>query len=349
MKNIFVLILLLSSNQFFSQKIKIQLTDKDNIPVENAQIFSDSTIIDKTNSKGFFSVNTKKYDKIIIVKEDYYDTIISLEKMTNKIQIRKIKAILLEEVIVTNFKVENILDSVYKNIKTLKNISFTSNLHFYNIFKNEQDTLTFINKRLLYKGKDGYYCENEKNIINNFKLTPDRRPIYSLRNNEIYFNFSYLHSNEPYLSTELLFIIKNKKEFNYSLSKSDGLYKIEFEHKKSNKEFPYNGYLIVDIEDFGIYEFNCLSSIDKKNKRNVVIKDNIINFKILNEESFIKYNKNESGKYELVTYRFDSQLQVLDGYFKNSIFTNKCRKEPTLSFDFSKIKKIDLATYKIIK
>ncbi|OYQ50381.1 hypothetical protein CHU92_00100 [Flavobacterium cyanobacteriorum] len=133
MKNIFVLILLLSSNQFFSQKIKIQLTDKDNIPVENAQIFSDSTIIDKTNSKGFFSVNTKKYDKIIIVKEDYYDTIISLEKMTNKIQIRKIKAILLEEVIVTNFKVENILDSVYKNIKTLKNISFTSNLHFYNI------------------------------------------------------------------------------------------------------------------------------------------------------------------------------------------------------------------------
>ncbi len=91
MKNIIILILLLSSNQFFSQKIKIQLTDKDNIPVENAQIFSDSTIIDKTNSKGFFSVNIKKYDKIIIVKEDYYDTIISLEKVTNKIQIRKIK------------------------------------------------------------------------------------------------------------------------------------------------------------------------------------------------------------------------------------------------------------------
>jgi hypothetical protein len=70
---------------------------------------------------------------------------------------------------------------------------------------------------------------------------------------------------------------------------------------------------------------------------------------MLNEEIFIKYNKNEKGKYDLVSYNFDSTLQSLNGDIKNYIFYNKCRIEPTLNFDNSHTKKIDLTTYKIIK
>jgi hypothetical protein len=78
----------------------------------------------------------------------------------------------------------------------------------------------------------------------------------------------------------------------------------------------------------------------------VVFNDELFNYKILNEDLFIKYNKNENGKYDLVSYNFDSSIQSLNGNFKNYIITNKCRKEPTFSYDISKTKKIDLTTYK---
>ena len=120
-------------------------------------------------------------------------------------------------------------------------------------------------------------------------------------------------------------------------------------HKNKNKDFPYTGYFIIDIDDYGIYEFRCITTIDDKNKRNVVFNSNIINYRILNEECFIKYHKNENGKYELVTYNFDSELLTLDGFFKNSKIKNKCRKESTYPFEITDTKKIDLSTYQLIK
>lgn len=350
MKHLIILFTVLISNQIFSQKTKIQILNlEDNRPIENAQIYADSILIDKTNKEGNFNISIKKIKKISIIKEDYYDTIINTNAINKNIYLRKINAIILKEVVVTNLSVENILDSIYNNMRKLKNISITQNLHFFNSFTTGSDTLSYINKRLLYKNRDGYYCENDNGIVNNFKLTKDKRPLYFIKKGEIYFNYNYLHFSEPYISPELQIVTKYIKEFEYSIIKSDGFYKIIFEHKKNNKEFPYTGYLIIDIDDYGIYEFKCITSIDKKNKRNVIFKNNIINFRILNEESFIKYNKNENGKYELVTYKFDSELLTLDGYFKDSIFTNKCRKETTFTFDDSKTKKIDLSTYKLIK
>lgn len=350
MKYLLILFLFVISNQFFAQKTKIQILNfEDNIPVENVHIYNDSILIDKTNKDGFFKINTSKINKISIIKEDFFDTIVNISNVNKTIYLKKINAIVLKEVIISNLRVESILDSTYSNIKKLKNISISQNLHFFNSLTAGNDTLSYINKRLLYKNRDGYYCENDNKIINNFKLTTDKRPIYFLKNNEIGFNYNYIHFSEPYISPELQIITKFKENFTYSLIKSDGYYKITFEHKKGNKEFPYNGFLIIDCEDYGIYEFSCKTTIDKRNKRNILFKDDIINFRILNEESFIKYRKNENGKYELITYKFDSQLLTLDGYFKGIIFTNKCRKEPTFSFDYNNIKKIDLSTYKLIK
>jgi hypothetical protein len=350
MKKIITLFILLISKQFYSQKTKIQILNlKDNIPIENVQIYSDSTLIDKTNQDGYFYINLNKINKISLVKENYYDTIINKKDINKNIYLSKINALVLKEVIVTNLNVEHILDSIYNNNIKLKNILITQNLHFFNSFITGKDTLTYINKRLVHKNREGYFCENDINIVNNFKLKEGGNAIYCLDNKEICFNYDYLHSSPPSNSIEYQILIRYRKFFDYSISKTDGFYKINFMRKKSNKEYPYYGYIIVDAADFGLYEFSCKSTIDKKNKRNLVFKNKIINFKIIHEESFIKYNKNENGKYELVNYSFDSQLEVLDGSFKNSIFINKCRKEPTLPFDASKMKKIDLLTYKLIK
>jgi hypothetical protein len=54
---------------------------KDNNPIENVQIYSDSILIDKTDSQGFFNINLKNNNKISVIKEDFYDTIINLNNM----------------------------------------------------------------------------------------------------------------------------------------------------------------------------------------------------------------------------------------------------------------------------
>ena len=347
-KNAFILILLFSE-LIYSQKVKIQiLNQSDNNPIENVQIFSDSTLIDNTNKKGYFHIDKNKFTNITLVKEDYYDTIININSFKNIIYLKKIDAIILKEIIVTNLNINTILDSIYKNVK-LKNIQITQNTHFFNSLTRGKDTLLFINNRLVHKNKVGDFCENINKIINNYRITNDNRVIYTMNNNEITFNNSYLHIGPPASSFELQIAIKLRKYFDYTVSKSDGFYKIDFIRKKNNNEFPYKGYLIIDRDDFGLYEFSCKTITDNKSKRNLTLNGKIINFKILNEESFIKYFKNSKGKYELISYSFDSELHVLDGYFKNSIFTNKCRKEPTNPFNAPNLKKINLLTYKFLE
>lgn len=350
MKSIIILITILISNQLFPQKTKFQVLNiEDRKPIENIHIYADSILIDKTNKDGIFNIDLKKIKKIALIKEDYYDSILNTNTIFEKIYLKKINSIILKEVIVANLGVDNILDSIHYRIKSLKNISITQNLHFFNSLTSDNDTLAYINKRLTYKNRDGYYCENDNFIVKNFKLTAEKRPVYLNKKGEIYFNYNYLHFSEPYSSRELQVVTKFKNEFNYSIIKSDGYYKISFNHKNKNKDFPYTGYFIIDIDDYGIYEFRCITTIDDKNKRNVVFNSNIINYRILNEECFIKYHKNENGKYELVTYNFDSELLTLDGFFKNSKIKNKCRKESTYPFEITDTKKIDLSTYQLIK
>lgn len=342
------LLLLVLTLQIYSQKTKKQVLNvENNNPIENALIYSDSILIDKTNKKGFFEINLKKYNKISIVKEDFYDTLISLET-TDKVFIRKINAIQLKEVVVSNINSYILLDSIGDSKKRLKNVIFSNHTHFFNVLTIDKDTLLYLNNRLYLKNRVGYFCSEENKIIRKFKITDNLRPVFKHNNEQIVFNYNYLHASNSYLTTEVQIILKFRRLFDFKVSKEDGYYKIVFLPNKKNKEYPYFGYFLIDYEDYGIYEFSCKTTNNEKNKRNLVLNDKIINYKILYEESFIKHDKNENNKYELVTYRFDSQLKTLDGYFKGSVITNKCRKEPTFAFDASKTKKIDLSTYKLI-
>lgn len=348
-KKIIIIFLILISNQIYSQKVKIQvLNSDDNNPVENALIYSDSILLDKTNNRGYFHINLRNNSKISIIKEDFYDTIIKLN-FSNKIYLKKINAIQLKEVVVTNVNIDNLLDSIGNYKKRLKNVHFTNYIHFNNALTIDEDTLLSLNNRLYLKNREGYFCSAEDKIIKKFRTNEKSTTIFDYRNKQVVFNYNYLHSENSHFTTELLLILKLKKLFDYKVSKDEGYYKIDFTPKKRNNEFPYYGYILIDFEDYGIYEFSCKSTIDKKNKRNLVFNEKIINYKILNEESFIKNNKNENGKYELVTYRFDSQIQSIDGFFKGSIIKNKFRKEPTFPFDTSKTKKIDLSSYELVK
>ena len=349
MKKITTTLILLISLQIFSQKTKIQiLNTKDSNPIEDVYIYSDSLLIDKTNKNGFFKINLEKHKKISVIKEDYYDTIVNVENI-NKIFLKKIDAIQLKEVIVTNININNLLDSISDVKKRLKNVNVSNYTHFYNLLTINKDTLIYFNNRLHHKKKIGDFCTVENKIIRNFTTNEKLTPIFDYRNKKVLFKNNYLHFSNSYLTTELQIITKVRKLFDYKLSKDNGYYKIEFAPTKKNNEHPYYGYVLIDYEDYGIYELKINTKQQKNDIKVVVFNDELFKYKILNEDLFIKYNKNENGKYDLISYNFDSSIQSLNGNFKNYIITNKCRKEPTFSYDISNTKKIDLTTYKFTK
>jgi len=344
-KLIFLLTCLTFSNSY-SQKTQIEVLDKNDKKTLNDVLFySNDKVIAKSNKYGIAKLDNKNFGDLVIVKEDYYDTIINLEQFkSNKIYLKKIEVIKLKEVIVYKKNIEGILDSIYSNSITLKKINPPKYLHFFNVLTNLNDTLLFINNRVNFIKGRGCFVERENKIISNF-IQKNNKPVFSLNSHNIVFNKNFTHANSPINSFELMIVAKLKERFLFSIFEEEDFYQIKFEPKTNNNEYPYSGYIIVDKNDFGVYEFKAEVSL-KKNKRNLVLENEILNFQIITETNYIKYKKNINGNYDLVKYAYDSELKVLNGYFKNRIFINKCRKELTPYFDTSTTVFFDATTYK---
>ena len=295
-------------------------------PISNVQIYSDNNLLTISDSKGNSNIDLTNLSKIYFMKEDYYDEYVSINELNKTIFLKKITAIKLDEVIISNINIDKILDGVNKKI-TYDKTSFKNPKYFqeFNSLLINNDTLIYLNKRFNFKPKNGYY------------------PIYKIQNSEFALFYNFIHNTSPQNSLEFQVVTKNKSSFQYKMQKSDGMYLITFEPKKKNSEFPYSGFLIIDMDDFGIYEFKVNTN---KNIRNVVFKDEILNFKIINEESFVKYIKNEDNEYELIKYSYDIEFNSINGKFKDAKFINKYRKETTNPFNNDKLFKLNTATYK---
>jgi hypothetical protein len=344
-KLIFLFTFLILSNSY-SQKTQIKVLDKnDKKPLDEVLFYFNDKVVAKSNKYGITELDNKNYRNLTIVKEDYYDTILNLEQFENdKLYLKKIDIIKLKEVIVYKKNIDGILDSIYSNSITLKKINPPKYIHFFNYLTIQKDTLLFINNRVNFIKGRGCFIERENKIISNF-IQKNNKPVFSLNNHNIIFNKNFTHSNSPINSFELMIVMKLKERFLFSLFKEEDFYQIKFEPKTNNNEYPYTGYIIVDKNDFGVYEFKASISL-KKNKRNLVLDNEILNFQIVNENSYIKYDKDKNGNYELVKYAYDCELKILNGYFKNKILINKCRKELTPYFDTSSTVLFDVSTYK---
>lgn len=349
MKNNYFILISLLSIQFYAQKVELVVLDNTSEKfIENAHFYAGNKIVGKSNQSGNVIFKNIDFDSLTVVKEDYRDTIISLKDFAkNKLYLRKIDGIALNEIVVYKRDVKNILDSVKTNILK-SNIYSINHHHFYNILYSEKDTLLYINNRINYfKGK-GAFIERGNTIMSNFTTNHNYSPVFILDQNKISFNKNFNHNNSPVNSFELMHIITSFDDFVYQISEDlEGKYYIDFTFTKKNKEYPYTGYIIVDRKDFGIYEFKAKLS-DKNTLRSNIIDDKVIKFRILNEESFIKYNKNANNEYFFVKYDYDSELTVLNGSLKGKIFTNKCRKEITPVFDTTLSVQFNISTYKFL-
>ena len=338
-----------------AQSKKIYVYDDQNKPLASVFIYNETSFLGKTNKRGFFEVKDN-FEKIILVKEHYYDVTIHLEKEITEINLLPIKAIELEAVEVVGMNTNQLLDKVLEGKEKMnKNILRSRNNHFYDVITKNTDTIFYIDKRLHWVEKNskktGWYALDTKDIIENFTIDEEsEKTIFRIRveNKEIHI---------PYFShwatfQEDLFILKiiGKKDFQYReqfdfvVSKTEEYYKIEFTPKSKNKKFPVEGYFIVDIENYSVYEFKM--DVSKNLKRKYIEKTYTdgkpFQYEVLKQSMFAQYAKNKENKYELITYNFEGAVKILKGNFENAIFTNKCIKEPTEPFNTENLEYIEL-------
>ncbi|WP_298151563.1 hypothetical protein [Flavobacterium sp.] len=344
-KSVLFLALPVISNTY-AQKTLIQVLDKgDHAPLPHVLFYANAKAIATSDAHGSVTLPNTISDSVTVVKEDYYDTIINLRQLNaDQIFLRKIGTTQLTEVVVLKRNIQDILDQVYAHATSLKNINFPKYIHTFNVLSTRSDTLLFMNNRLCFVKGKGCFIEQEHQIISHFTLE-NNIPVFDLDHFKISFNNNFTHANSPINSLELLYVARYRDEFVYTISEDDGLYKVSFTPQRSNKSYPYSGYIMIDKEDLGVYEFSAQISSGQNYKRNLALHDEILNFQILNESSYIRYEKNENGNYDLVKYAYDCGLKALNGHFKNAVFVNKCRKEPTPDFDASSCVLFNVMTY----
>lgn len=347
--NKIILILLLSTQNIFSQNIKVTFFEESTKkPISNVMLYENENLIGTSDAFGVISINTFNKSKYAtVVKEEFEDVLIEL-KNNEKYYLKKIEPIEIEGILVKNKNVKEILDELLPTLTSKISLyNFTDNTHYYNIFKTNKDTLLYFNNRL-FKGENSILTDYQNKLIKKFTVQNNKQ-LYVLNKKPILFFHNFTFGNSPRNHPDIQFVCKNQNLFTYELNKSDDeKYIINFTPNKKNKSYPFKGKLIIDKYDLGIYEFSYNSIVTNKTIRNLPFQDKILNYHILTEKCLIIHTKNEDNTYNLLTFNYSVKFKSLDKSFKNEVFENKCIKEPTNALSNNKnLKKINFTTFEI--
>jgi hypothetical protein len=347
MKIKFLTASLLLFNICFSQSYKIIVKAEKNNELQKGVLFySKDKIIGKTDEKGEIILDLKLLDTILIVKEEFDDISIDKVKLLPIIYLKKVEVILLNEVVLLNYNNAQILDKIEYTLTSNKKIyKYPQSMQYFNLLTIDKDTLHFLNNRLQLKNNEGFYINSQNKIIKKFFIYNDLL-VYQLNNNRIQL-WAALNSRLTSISQKdgLLKVLKNKDQYTFVFNKTEDYYKINYISKKK-KELSYEGYLIVDKLDFGIYElemkliqhsaniYQTYSFEDKKNLTYQINEENLF-------YSFTKIN----NEYHMNNTRYDLTFIQTKGDFKSSKFVNKYRVENTPSYSDKNAYKFDFVNY----
>lgn len=348
MRKIISILFLVHSILIFSQNKEITILDQTTkSSIDNVQIFQNGELIGKSNKNGVF-INNLETGEIQFVKEGYIDISINIQKLNKIIYLQQIEEVIIQEVIIKPLKTTQIFDSIYSTIKKKSIYEFPNYFHVFNLLKTKNDTLHFINDRLLFKINNGFFINKTNNILKKFREynfgNDGYELIYTTNNkNAVISNGTALGYFKIDQYKEFTILFENIKNYNLSIIKDDEFSKLIFTPKNKKLKFYYEGFIIFNNDDFGIVEFN----------RNIINnKNNIINtfffkekiqqkYLILNENYNIKYKKTENS-YTFVSANSSYSYVQKKGNLKNYIFKNTCSTEATSAFDLINLKKINI-------
>lgn len=340
-------IIIFISSFFYSQPSTLKIISKiDNTFIENVLIYNESEFIGQTDSNGQLKINNN-FKTLKIVKESYIDIEYSLEeikKLNWTITLSPLKTIELDPVSILISKEDplNILNKI-KESRQKQRVKIPA---YY-----QSNILNKCDNEVLYQFNSVFFVSEELKVNNNDKIIYNGFRKIGLNNSwvEAFEAFGQecqipVHSSvHCSLGQHELTTIFEGKLYNYSLFLIDNSYLLKFIPKKKNSILLYEGYFVIDKNDYGILELNISLSESKNN----IWRTNSIDLKtkyeyLINADNFMfKFSKiNEI--YTLESSSRNMSCIQIKGNQINKTFTFNSYNEETInhsglifrSFDF---------------
>lgn len=349
-KNI-VYILFFITSAVSAQTKRIQfISDENQLPLSNVEIYEGTLLIGKTDPNGYLDVKKIDSKYLRIIKEGYNDSFIEvsdlgktviLNKKLNKTVVGKKAKIGVRKTL--NRIQHTIQDGIMWGDKEKYKLP-----HYFtetNKLLMGKDTLHYLTGLIRHEKGKGYLIDRNYRLVKNFTTKED---FYYVNNRDlgIYSELIY-----PYIidfNFELsVNILERRKSYHYTITDFDNFYKVEFTSKNISS-FSFNGYLIVDKKDFGIYEFRAqLSSTN--NLRQMYVdekyKDEQYNMTVINY--YLKYQKDKDNNYQLICSYSDSQFEKTRGNFKGEQFSYSSKIEASVNDEKVVFKDFNIRTYEL--
>jgi hypothetical protein len=339
-------IIIFFSSFIYSQPSTLKIISKiDNTFIENVLIYNDSEFIGQTDSNGQIKINNN-FKTLKIVKESYIDIEYSLEEITKlnwTITLNPLKTIELDNVNILISKEDPLI--ILNKIKESRQKQRAKIPAYY-----QSNILYKCDNEVLFQFNNIFFVSEDLKVNNNNKIIYNG---YSKGINNSYFEVFETFGKEcqtPINSSiycsigqhELTPIFEGKL-YNYSLFLIDNSYLLKFFPKKKNSILLYEGYFVIDKNDFGIIELNISLSESKNN----IWKTNSYDLKtkyeyLINEDNFMFKFTKVNGIYTLETSSRNMSCLQIKGNQINKKFTFNSYNEETInhsglifkSFDF---------------
>src|SRR5947209_3401971 len=133
-KIVYVLFLIATGASAQIKKVQF-VSDHNQLPLSNVEVYDGNLLIGKTDRNGFVEVNTGDSDYLHTIKEDYKDSLIKVSDLQEKVTLYKNKPIELEEMVIGrkgNASVRKILNRIQENFEDLL-VSTNKLPRYYNV------------------------------------------------------------------------------------------------------------------------------------------------------------------------------------------------------------------------
>lgn len=337
------------------------VSDENQLPIANVEVYDGNLLIGKSDTNGYLDIKIGVLNNLYIIKEDYRESIIKVSNLDEKVILVKKKPIELKGAMVgekTTINIKKLLNSIQDNFDKFDGSMFYDQgkyklPHYFeatNKLLTATDTLLYLNGIMKFEKVNGWAYQIAKNprLIKNYRYvsteTLDQRPyektVYYLNKKdfELYAISTYFYSiDDDHILSEN--ILKKRNNYDYLVTDIGKYYKVEFMFKNESpfnegflnawmnwrENVGFNGYLVIDKKDFGIYEFNAHLS----NKNSKYLEQKVYNTTINIEQKYhvneinynIKYLKDIKGNYQLEYCYYNEQFQQIEGNVKGEKFS----------------------------
>lgn len=361
LKNISCFICIFSTVIFNAQDKNITIVDAKKQAISQVGIYTQKKKIGETNALGKAIIgNMNPNDSVYFIKNGLDNPVFTFKNIPLELKMDSIRTSKIEEVVIKSEKidVQRILNKVFMVVRdTTLNVPIRKYALKMSLATKEKTYYTIDNiffqkgKELFVESKNNFYIDpnfasysntaiNDTGKVKRKILYKDEEfmPLRGADDTVFLIHFAKIQM-------QILNLIREYQKYDFKIWKIDGKYILKFSPKKEENRL-YNGSLIIDTDDFGIYEGIFKLSKSKKNTQNTSIDEKSKAYKFfIDRDDVMIINQKNNGKYYFHYYENNYQYRGLNNGIKNETFydntyinpINNVNIDTAIPFDFNKM------------